>query len=726
MKLKTVLMGCGAVLALQAYAGYEWTLYDDFSSGALDSAKWSLEVENSSADPVVQGGLVYLDAAVNDGSSKIGVKAGEIAGVKADLSLGYADSGSGNEIEIGLSDGVELWLDIGMYGTIHYISAAAEDAAGEEIMSSHVTNAVYDQVYELAVVVTNGAVRCYVDDVLLGEYAGDEALSISYCFIGAWSDTDADVEGTIDNVYLLREPWDISGQIAAVEINAGYELLTSEYSVEFDLELMEALQDAVAAVTVTAPFGTFACVGDYGEWEFDASYSTNAVPEVDGEWTITLTHTNGLEASTVVAFAQADGSPIPDVTTCPMLTTPDLSGGGPVFEMADLTWEWDSAFDTNANLAAMGGWNALTDEDVELLFEPTPSMRSNGPLSLEAGTVEAWFANGFLTAVTNADQVPCVLVKFASYDFEPTVVDGEWDADQDHISNAWEYEYFGSLTNCSAAGDADGDGVSNYDEYQAGTDPTNAASLLTAAGAASAGGFEVSWAPVSGHEYRILWTDSLTNEFTALTNGLTAPQGSYTDSEHSDEPTGFYQIGAARVSTNRAVVRSAEIAVDGDGADWGSIEPQFTDPAGDSSIYSGLDVTGITLARGTSNLFVRIDRAGTDMPVSGGASIWIEIRSEVDGVEEYGINYYYDEAGGYTEVSLHEISDEWIWLTSSWAGAVAFDDSSAGIEISVPLKELQLVDHYALSCYTHHEEDGAWSDNGENWDNNTVAVIILP
>ena len=52
------------------------------------------------------------------------------------------------------------------------------------------------------------------------------------------------------------------------------------------------------------------------------------------------------------------------------------------------------------------------------------------------------------------------------------------DADGDGLPDAWELAYFGNTTNAVATADADGDGLSNRDEYLAGTDPTNALSVL--------------------------------------------------------------------------------------------------------------------------------------------------------------------------------------------------------------------------------------------------------
>ena len=52
------------------------------------------------------------------------------------------------------------------------------------------------------------------------------------------------------------------------------------------------------------------------------------------------------------------------------------------------------------------------------------------------------------------------------------------DTDADGLPDFWEMNYTGNITNMSATADPDGDGMINRDEYVAGTDPTNALSVL--------------------------------------------------------------------------------------------------------------------------------------------------------------------------------------------------------------------------------------------------------
>jgi outer membrane protein assembly factor BamB len=82
------------------------------------------------------------------------------------------------------------------------------------------------------------------------------------------------------------------------------------------------------------------------------------------------------------------------------------------------------------------------------------------------------------------------------------------DGDGDGMLDTWEITHFGG-TNAPPLGDADGDGFLNIYEHDAGTDPTNAASLLVATGATpGAGGLVMEWQSVSGKHYAIRrWMD---------------------------------------------------------------------------------------------------------------------------------------------------------------------------------------------------------------------------
>jgi hypothetical protein len=91
--------------------------------------------------------------------------------------------------------------------------------------------------------------------------------------------------------------------------------------------------------------------------------------------------------------------------------------------------------------------------------------------------------------------------------------------------------------------DSDGDGYTNGEEFIAATIPIDILSYPQIDNAyASPGGYVIEWVSVSGRVYGVLWTDSLLDPFTSITNGLPYPIGSFTDTVHSAGDTGFYKL----------------------------------------------------------------------------------------------------------------------------------------------------------------------------------------
>ncbi len=121
------------------------------------------------------------------------------------------------------------------------------------------------------------------------------------------------------------------------------------------------------------------------------------------------------------------------------------------------------------------------------LFSVTASSPNGGTL------MYAWTLDGFPIG-DNADVYTNItmLGDAGNYQLAVEVTDGVWpgstsvtwlvtvtdDNDGDGLPNAWEFEHFGGPTNAVREADSDDDGSDNGSEFIAGTDPTNAASVL--------------------------------------------------------------------------------------------------------------------------------------------------------------------------------------------------------------------------------------------------------
>jgi hypothetical protein len=111
------------------------------------------------------------------------------------------------------------------------------------------------------------------------------------------------------------------------------------------------------------------------------------------------------------------------------------------------------------------------------------------------------------------------------------------DADRDGMADEWERTHFGSITNestGSSGGDWDGDGSLNEHEFRAGTDPTNAASVLAMVEMTTditEAGVVISWSSVINKYYTILSSTNISTDFTNIVeDGIPAdpPINAYT------------------------------------------------------------------------------------------------------------------------------------------------------------------------------------------------------
>ncbi len=124
------------------------------------------------------------------------------------------------------------------------------------------------------------------------------------------------------------------------------------------------------------------------------------------------------------------------------------------------------------------------------------------------------------------------------------------DADSDGLPDGWEIQYLGG-TNGAPNADADGDGQSNLQEYLAGTNPTNANSVLrityAARGEATPDSMTLHWDSVPTRSYTVQSRDSLgAMDPWADLISLALGANSATFNVGATNPAEFYRIRAYR------------------------------------------------------------------------------------------------------------------------------------------------------------------------------------
>jgi hypothetical protein len=146
-----------------------------------------------------------------------------------------------------------------------------------------------------------------------------------------------------------------------------------------------------------------------------------------------------------------------------------------------------------------------------------------------------------------SDQWATMKVELKGFrDAHPGLMDYSADSDSDGMPDWWECHYFGNLSaaNGSRTSDQDGDGFCDLYEYLAGTNPTNAASVLKVSSIEEQeAGMVISWQSVTGKLYAVQRATNMVNGLTErLASNIVAnpPLNTYTAT--LDRVTRFYRV----------------------------------------------------------------------------------------------------------------------------------------------------------------------------------------
>jgi parallel beta-helix repeat protein len=235
-------------------------------------------------------------------------------------------------------------------------------------------------------------------------------------------------------------------------------------------------------------------------------------------------------------------APGPIVTDCTIVGNTATNKGGGVYAGSFQNCIVYGNYCTAVSAASSNVYSAkLTNcwTSDPLFVNPTGGdyhLQSNSPC-INSGN------NAYVSSTNDLDGNPRIVggtVDIGAYEYQtPSSV----------LSYAWAQQYGLPTDGTADYADSDGDGMSNYAEWKAGTNPTNATSVLALYSPATTNttGITVTWQSVNTRTYYLQSSTNLSASpaFTSIQSNIVGQAGttSYTDTSATNGGPYFYRVG---------------------------------------------------------------------------------------------------------------------------------------------------------------------------------------
>jgi hypothetical protein len=146
-----------------------------------------------------------------------------------------------------------------------------------------------------------------------------------------------------------------------------------------------------------------------------------------------------------------------------------------------------------------------------------------------------------------------------------------------------------------------------------------------------------------------------------------------------------------------------KITVDGETDDWGDLVAQAVDPSGDCLGFSGLDITGIYVAKDEDSLFIRVSSVGNDLP--SWSTTWFNFDRAFNGDYTFAVEFV-RENGADIDVLLWNTSagKEYNDYVRIPEGITQIKTGDKDIEVAINLASIDLQPFHRLWFYAQVDE----------------------